>query len=139
MSARTATISRKTNETEIEVSINLDCQPGSATPQTINISTGIGFLDHVCPPPKPCAHTLELIKHDPMHRCITPLQSTAECLSRSRPKVTSGSTTTTQLISTTSPSPVSVIATQTSALLIPPRANTGHGDRARHRVQTGAR
>ena len=47
MSDRTATISRKTNETEIEVFINLDCQPGSASPQTINVSTGIGFLDHV--------------------------------------------------------------------------------------------
>ncbi|KAI9446434.1 IGPD-domain-containing protein [Lactarius indigo] len=44
--ARTATISRKTNETEIEVYINLDSQPGSASQQVINISTGIGFLDH---------------------------------------------------------------------------------------------
>ena len=49
MSDRTATISRKTNETEIEVYINLDCQPGSASQQIINISTGIGFLDHVRP------------------------------------------------------------------------------------------
>jgi imidazoleglycerol-phosphate dehydratase len=47
MSDRTATISRKTNETEIEVHINLDCQPGSASQQIIDISTGIGFLDHV--------------------------------------------------------------------------------------------
>jgi imidazoleglycerol phosphate dehydratase HisB len=47
MSDRTATVSRKTNETEIEVYINLDCQPGSASQQVINISTGIGFLDHV--------------------------------------------------------------------------------------------
>jgi imidazoleglycerol-phosphate dehydratase len=47
MSDRTATISRKTNETEIEVYINLDCQPGSASQQIIDISTGIGFLDHV--------------------------------------------------------------------------------------------
>jgi imidazoleglycerol phosphate dehydratase HisB len=47
MSDRTATVSRKTNETEIEVYINLDCQPGSASQQIINISTGIGFLDHV--------------------------------------------------------------------------------------------
>jgi hypothetical protein len=50
-SARTATITRKTNETEIEVFINLDCQPGSASVQTIDISTGIGFLDHVSPLP----------------------------------------------------------------------------------------
>jgi imidazoleglycerol-phosphate dehydratase len=47
MSDRTATLSRKTNETEIEVYINLDCQPGSASQQIIDISTGIGFLDHV--------------------------------------------------------------------------------------------
>jgi imidazoleglycerol-phosphate dehydratase len=47
ISDRTATISRKTNETEIEVHINLDCQPGSASQQIIDISTGIGFLDHV--------------------------------------------------------------------------------------------
>ena len=49
MEARTATIKRKTNETEIEVHINLDCQPGSGNLQEISISTGIGFLDHVCP------------------------------------------------------------------------------------------
>lgn len=48
MEARTATIKRKTNETEIDISINLDCQPGSANAQVIDISTGIGFLDHVC-------------------------------------------------------------------------------------------
>lgn len=47
MTPRTATISRKTNETGIEVHINLDCQPGSASQQTIDISTGIGFLDHM--------------------------------------------------------------------------------------------
>jgi imidazoleglycerol-phosphate dehydratase len=47
MAARTATISRKTNETQIDVSINLDCTPGSQSAQVIEISTGIGFLDHV--------------------------------------------------------------------------------------------
>jgi hypothetical protein len=45
--SRQASLSRKTNETQIDVSINLDCGPGSTTPQTIEISTGIGFLDHV--------------------------------------------------------------------------------------------
>jgi hypothetical protein len=47
--ARTAQISRKTNETEIEVFINLDCQPGNPAglKQEIQVSTGIGFLDHV--------------------------------------------------------------------------------------------
>jgi len=46
-SDRTAIITRKTNETEIEVFVNLDCQPGNATAQSIDISTGIGFLDHM--------------------------------------------------------------------------------------------
>jgi imidazoleglycerol-phosphate dehydratase len=102
MGDRTATISRKTNETEIEVYINLDCQPGSASPQVINVSTGIGFLDHVRSLSTiNAAYTLKReIKHTiPCNRCTMPLPSTAECLSRSRPKVISGSTTTIQLIS----------------------------------------
>lgn len=48
MAARTAVIERKTAETEIRVAINLDCQPGSGNKQEISVSTGIGFLDHVC-------------------------------------------------------------------------------------------
>lgn len=51
MTARTATISRKTNETQIEVFLSLDCSPGSGQAQNIDISTGIGFLDHVALPP----------------------------------------------------------------------------------------
>lgn len=47
LSARTASVSRKTNETQIEVSINLDCGSGFASEQVIDVSTGIGFLDHV--------------------------------------------------------------------------------------------
>ncbi|KAJ7724075.1 IGPD-domain-containing protein [Mycena maculata] len=47
MAARQATISRKTNETQIDVTLNLDCAPGSGVIQTIDISTGIGFLDHM--------------------------------------------------------------------------------------------
>ncbi|THH29649.1 hypothetical protein EUX98_g4548 [Antrodiella citrinella] len=47
MSARTAKVERKTNETQIEVYINLDCQAGSGNKQEIEISTGIGFLDHM--------------------------------------------------------------------------------------------
>ncbi|KAN0075265.1 Imidazoleglycerol-phosphate dehydratase domain containing protein [Tylopilus felleus] len=47
MTARTATVSRKTNETQIEVSLCLDCAPGSGLAQNIDISTGIGFLDHM--------------------------------------------------------------------------------------------
>jgi len=47
MAARQATLSRKTNETQIDVFINLDCAPGSSNQQIIDVSTGIGFLDHV--------------------------------------------------------------------------------------------
>ncbi|KAF5386858.1 hypothetical protein D9615_001642 [Tricholomella constricta] len=47
MAARQASLSRKTSETEIDVSINLDCAPGSLNAQVIDISTGIGFLDHM--------------------------------------------------------------------------------------------
>ncbi|KAM5531038.1 hypothetical protein V8D89_015310 [Ganoderma adspersum] len=47
MAARTATIERKTNETEIKVAINLDCQAGTGNKQEISIATGIGFLDHM--------------------------------------------------------------------------------------------
>lgn len=43
--ARTASISRKTNETDIQVAINLD----GKFDQQINVDTGIGFLDHVRP------------------------------------------------------------------------------------------
>jgi hypothetical protein len=46
-SARTATVSRKTSETDIQVTLALDCNPG-VTKQVIDVSTGIGFLDHVC-------------------------------------------------------------------------------------------
>jgi len=46
--SRQASISRKTNETQIEVHLNLDCAPGSNFKQIIDVSTGIGFLDHVC-------------------------------------------------------------------------------------------
>lgn len=41
MTKRTATINRKTKETQVELSINLD---GSGTS---NINTGVGFLDHM--------------------------------------------------------------------------------------------
>ncbi|KIY43631.1 putative HIS3-imidazoleglycerol-phosphate dehydratase [Fistulina hepatica ATCC 64428] len=46
MSARTASISRQTGETSIAVSLNLDCTPGTNA-QHIDVSTGIGFLDHM--------------------------------------------------------------------------------------------
>ncbi|KAG6334875.1 hypothetical protein ID866_4216 [Astraeus odoratus] len=47
MATRTASVSRNTNETQIAVTVDLDCGPGSGNLQTIDISTGIGFLDHV--------------------------------------------------------------------------------------------
>jgi hypothetical protein len=47
MQRRQATISRKTNETEIEVALELDVVSIPGVAQEINISTGIGFLDHV--------------------------------------------------------------------------------------------
>ncbi|CAE6450890.1 unnamed protein product [Rhizoctonia solani] len=43
---RTATISRKTSETDIQVTLTLDCNPGLSK-QVIDVSTGIGFLDHM--------------------------------------------------------------------------------------------
>ena len=46
MAARTATVSRDTSETQITCTIDLDYVPGSG-PQVIDVSTGIGFLDHV--------------------------------------------------------------------------------------------
>ena len=42
-SVRTATVSRKTNETDIHISLAMDC----AGAQAIDIDSGIGFLDHV--------------------------------------------------------------------------------------------
>ena len=42
---RTAQVARKTNETDITVSIALDHEVG--TSQAIDVKTGIGFLDHV--------------------------------------------------------------------------------------------
>jgi imidazoleglycerol-phosphate dehydratase len=45
--ARTASVERKTSETEITCSIDLDYQPGVGK-QEISVNTGIGFLDHVC-------------------------------------------------------------------------------------------
>lgn len=75
MTARTATVSRKTNETQIEVSISLDRTPGSGQTQNIDISTGIGFLDHVVVPLYyGCMNRLIGFA-----RCITRWQSIVEC------------------------------------------------------------
>ncbi|KAF9315697.1 imidazoleglycerol-phosphate dehydratase [Podila horticola] len=40
---RTATVSRKTNETDISITLSMDC----AGAQAIQIDSGIGFLDHM--------------------------------------------------------------------------------------------
>lgn len=42
---RQASVERKTGETNIAVTLNLDTAPGEK--QQINVSTGVGFLDHV--------------------------------------------------------------------------------------------
>ncbi|KAJ2715384.1 imidazoleglycerol-phosphate dehydratase [Coemansia spiralis] len=43
---RTAVVARKTNETDIKISLQIGSLE-SAAEQTINIDTGIGFLDHM--------------------------------------------------------------------------------------------
>lgn len=71
-SPRTATLDRKTNETDIKVSINLD----DKFDQKIHIDTGIGFLDHVG---LTAVHnTLTLTHRYPTCRCITLLPSTED-------------------------------------------------------------
>jgi len=45
-SIRAAEVSRKTNETDVQVKLTLDSDPTSAS-QEIQVSTGIGFLDHM--------------------------------------------------------------------------------------------
>lgn len=47
MSERVASVERKTSETEISCTINLDHDPAVGK-QVIDVHTGIGFLDHVC-------------------------------------------------------------------------------------------
>lgn len=42
---RQASVERKTGETNIAVTLNLDVAPGEK--QAISVSTGVGFLDHV--------------------------------------------------------------------------------------------
>jgi imidazoleglycerol phosphate dehydratase HisB len=74
---RTAEVVRKTNETDIKLSLNLD----SKFDQQIDISTGIGFLDHVCllACKNRCMTGMTHL-HDIFffqHRCIMPLPSMA--------------------------------------------------------------
>jgi hypothetical protein len=69
MSIRKASVDRKTNETNIQVSVQLDHEADEA--QKIEVKTGIGFLDHVRP-----ALTLSHALTQPA-RCSMPSQSTA--------------------------------------------------------------
>jgi hypothetical protein len=85
MQRRQATISRKTNETEIEVALELDVVSIPGVAQEINISTGIGFLDHVWLP-----HILLLVPHTNPCRCSTLSQSMAGCPLPSNAKAISG-------------------------------------------------
>ena len=43
---RTASVERKTSETRISCTLTLDNEPGVSS-QSIQVHTGIGFLDHV--------------------------------------------------------------------------------------------
>lgn len=73
MSERVASVERTTSETHISCTIDLDHIPG-VTEQKINVSTGIGFLDHVrvsnslfplpLPAPTPSWSVKEKIKAD---------------------------------------------------------------------------
>ncbi len=63
--ARTATVSRDTSETQITCTLGLDLPVGAK--QEINVSTGIGFLDHVSHPDGLCrpADTLRCSQRSP--------------------------------------------------------------------------
>lgn len=61
---RTASIQRKTNETNIECTLALDVHPTHA-PQVISVKTGIGFLDHVGTVAIDCALLILLPKDAP--------------------------------------------------------------------------
>lgn len=87
---RSATVERITNETKIQCSLSLDVHPTLA-PQTINVKTGIGFLDHVSAREQPstasqilrqptltCATSCHCTYTPPL-RCSTLLPSTVAC------------------------------------------------------------
>jgi imidazoleglycerol phosphate dehydratase HisB len=64
MSERSATVERETSETSIKCSIVLDNEPG-VRKQEINVSTGIGFLDHVSVPPRLCCERQSFVRNLP--------------------------------------------------------------------------
>lgn len=66
---RRASVSRKTSETEIEVDLCLDHAFSENEKQVIEVSTGIGFLDHVnCPSRSSIFKYISL--HDQMYTAL---------------------------------------------------------------------
>jgi imidazoleglycerol-phosphate dehydratase len=76
--SRSATVQRTTNETQMEVFIDLDGAMGSSGAQDIDISTGIGFLDHVRTGQLPNSPSL-LTDTVLAYRCTRLSLSTVEC------------------------------------------------------------
>lgn len=98
---RTATVSRETSETSIKCTLTLDVVPG-VHKQEINVSTGIGFLDHVSPTSQSRLGPASLcIPADSYRflssrrcRCSPPWPNTDRCPSTCNAKETCTSTTT---------------------------------------------
>ena len=88
---RSASVARKTNETEIIVDLSLDA---NSQDQAIDIATGIGFLDHVCSAEQLCMS----LSINVSRRCSTLLQSMDNSLLVCRAKETCILTITTQQI-----------------------------------------
>ena len=65
---RQASVSRKTSETEIEVDLCLDHAFSESEKQVIEVSTGIGFLDHVNYPSR--SSILFISLHDQMYTAL---------------------------------------------------------------------
>jgi hypothetical protein len=72
MAERSASVERKTSETSISCSIVLDNEPG-VREQKIDVSTGIGFLDHV-------SESSYMARIKLTGRCSLLWPSTEECL-----------------------------------------------------------
>lgn len=88
---RTATVKRKTNETDIDLVLTLDVPIGAK--QLISINTGIGFLDHVRSDGCRSEPVLPICF---LARCFTLSRNTLGCRSSWFAKVTFGSTTITR-------------------------------------------
>ena len=79
MSARTATVERNTSETSITCTIDLDHIPGE-TKQVIEVSTGIGFLDHVSEVSLPYSSDVSRSRPALIDRCSQHWPSMEACL-----------------------------------------------------------